>query len=82
MEPDEKICELMSLWNAGPATSSGSNSNSGPSDAKESLHDVACAFIFKKKIFLRDDSREMADPVAKHGVYIQVCCYRCSLCLV
>lgn len=30
------------------------------------------AFIFKKKIFLRDDSKEMEDTVAKHLVYIQV----------
>jgi len=29
------------------------------------------AFIFKKKIFLRDDSKEMEDTVAKHLVYIQ-----------
>jgi len=30
-----------------------------------------CAFVFKKKIFLRDDEKEMADLVAKHHVYIQ-----------
>jgi len=30
-----------------------------------------CAFIFKKKIFLRDDEREMQDLIAKHHVYIQ-----------
>jgi len=30
-----------------------------------------CAFIFKKKIFLRDDDREMEDPIAKHHLYIQ-----------
>lgn len=30
-----------------------------------------CAFVFKKKIFLRDDEREMQDLVAKHHVYIQ-----------
>jgi len=29
------------------------------------------AFVFKKKIFLRDDEREMQDLVAKHHVYIQ-----------
>lgn len=28
-------------------------------------------FIFKKKIFLRDDEREMDDPVAKNLLYIQ-----------
>ena len=30
-----------------------------------------CMFIFKKKIFLKDDEREMEDPVAKDLVYIQ-----------
>jgi myosin-7 len=29
------------------------------------------AFIFKKKIFLRDDSKEMEDTVYKHFIYIQ-----------
>lgn len=28
-------------------------------------------FLFKKKIFLRDDEKELSDPVAKHHVYIQ-----------
>jgi hypothetical protein len=32
----------------------------------------APAFVFKKKIFLRDDEREMSDLIAKHHVYIQV----------
>lgn len=40
-------------------------------------------FLFKKKIFLKDDEREMQDPVAKDLVYIQAvrrragvfCCY-------
>jgi len=31
----------------------------------------APAFVFKKKIFLRDDEREMSDLIAKHHVYIQ-----------
>jgi len=31
----------------------------------------AAAFVFKKKIFLRDDEREMQDLIAKHHVYIQ-----------
>jgi len=30
-----------------------------------------CAFVFKKKIFLRDDDKEMQDLIAKHHVYIQ-----------
>jgi len=64
LDPEDKPCELMALWNQGqnPKT---------PSPVKESIKDVACAFIFKKKIFLRDDEREMQDPVAKHYVYIQ-----------
>jgi len=62
LEPDEKPCELMALWNTDPK-----KKDSG----KESLRDASCAFIFKKKIFLRDDEREMKDPVAKHHVYIQ-----------
>lgn len=32
---------------------------------------VPPSFLFKKKIFLRDDEREMQDPVAKDLVYIQ-----------
>ena len=39
---------------------------------KEPLKDLPFAFIFKKKIFLRDDEKEMQDPVAKNLVYIQV----------
>lgn len=55
LEPDEKPCELMAMWN-----------NDSNAAAKNQ-----CAFVFKKKIFLRDDEREMQDPVAKHHVYIQ-----------
>jgi hypothetical protein len=55
LEPDEKPCELMALWNTD--SSSGGNKS--------------CAFVFKKKIFLRDDEREMQDLIAKHHVYIQ-----------
>jgi len=55
LEPDEKPCELMNLW--------GSETNAVPYKNP--------AFVFKKKIFLRDDEREMADLIAKHHVYIQ-----------
>jgi len=55
LEPDEKPCELMAVW-----------TTDASGDPKKQ-----CAFIFKKKIFLRDDEREMADPTAKHHVYIQ-----------
>jgi len=54
LEPDEKPCELMALWNT---------------DVNNPKNQ--CSFVFKKKIFLRDDEREMQDPVAKHHVYIQ-----------
>jgi len=53
LEPDEKPCELMALWN------------------NESQSNKSCAFVFKKKIFLRDDEKEMQDLIAKHHVYIQ-----------
>jgi len=36
-----------------------------------SVPNKAPAFVFKKKIFLRDDQREMSDLIAKHHVYIQ-----------
>jgi hypothetical protein len=55
LEPDEKPCELMALWN--------NESNGNPKSQ--------CCFVFKKKIFLRDDEREMQDVTAKHHVYIQ-----------
>jgi len=58
LEPDEKPCELMAGWNV-------SDNNSTATSNK------IAAFIFKKKIFLRDDEREMQDLIAKHHVYIQ-----------
>eukprot|EP01117_Protostelium_nocturnum_P006934 TRINITY_DN2484_c0_g1_i1.p1 TRINITY_DN2484_c0_g1~~TRINITY_DN2484_c0_g1_i1.p1 ORF type:complete len:325 (+),score=85.73 TRINITY_DN2484_c0_g1_i1:194-1168(+) len=63
LEPDEKPCELMALWNP--------DARSKSSSGQETLKEAACAFILKKKIFLRDDEREMKDPVAKHHVYLQ-----------
>jgi len=51
----------MALWNT-PKRDVG---------AKESLKDALCAFLFKKKIFLRDDDKEMQDSVAKHIVFLQ-----------
>jgi len=35
------------------------------------IRDLPCAFVFKKKIFLRDDTNEMKDTTAKHFVYSQ-----------
>jgi len=55
LELDEKPCELMTLW--------GDNNNNAPNKS--------AAFVFKKKIFLRDDEKEMSDLIAKHHVYIQ-----------
>jgi len=55
LEPDEKPCDLMALW--------GAESTAAPNKS--------AAFVFKKKIFLRDDEREMLDLIAKHHVYIQ-----------
>ncbi len=53
----------MALWNLDPKKKE---------SKKESLKDANCAFIFKKKIFLREDDKELQDPIAKHLVYIQV----------
>lgn len=64
LEPDEKPAELMNLWTI--ETKKNKEETSTTSDGP--------CFLFKKKIFLRDDEREMSDPVAKHFVYIQVLC--------
>jgi len=58
LEPEDKPCELMALW---------TDNNATTAKAK----DASFAFIFKKKIFLRDDEQEMRDLVAKHLIYIQ-----------
>ena len=63
LDAEEKPCELMTLW----TVDTKKRENSG----KEPLKELPCAFIFKKKIFLRDDEKEMIDPVAKNLVYIQ-----------
>jgi len=75
LEPEEKPCELITLWTDPNSNSSEKDKKTAKpketKDGKESFKDAPFAFIFKKKIFLRDDEREMADPVAKHHVYIQ-----------
>lgn len=63
LDNEEKPCELMTLWNIDPKKKD--------SNKQESLSELSCAFIFKKKIFLRDDEKEMQDPVARNLVYIQ-----------
>jgi len=62
LDSDEKPCELMDEW-----------ARIGESD-KAKKKDVVVSepkFLFKKKIFLRDDDRELKDTVAKHHLYIQ-----------
>jgi len=63
LDAEEKPCELMTLWTIDPKK----NTITG----KEPLSEIPCAFIYKKKIFLRDDEKEMSDAVAKNLVYIQ-----------
>lgn len=55
----------MSTWTVDPTKKP---ANTG----KESISEAEFAFIFKKKLFLREDDKELADPVAKHLVYIEV----------
>lgn len=64
----------MTLWNTEGSDKASKEKKDAPKipSSKESFKDSACAFIFKKKIFLRDDEREMNDVVAKNLVYIQV----------
>jgi len=56
LENHEKPGDLMLRWN---------------SELGTEPNKIQPAFVFKKKIFLRDSEKEMADPVAKHHVYIQ-----------
>ena len=39
---------------------------------KKKNEEFAPKFLFKKKIFLKDDDREMEDPIAKDLIYKQV----------
>lgn len=55
MDPDEKPCELMNEW----------------SNLEKKKDGTEPKIIFKKKIFLRDEEKEMKDSVAKHYLYIQ-----------
>jgi len=55
LDPEEKPCELMNEW----------------VNAEKKKDGQEPRIIFKKKIFLRDDDREMKDSVAKHFLYIQ-----------
>jgi len=62
LDPDEKPAEVMALWNIDPKKKE---------TGKETLKELTNAFIFKKKIFLRDDEKELQDPIAKLFVYNQ-----------
>ena len=59
LEPSEKPAELKAQW--------AKEKNDKKKDQTEPI------FLFKKKIFLKDDDREMGDPVAKDLIYKQVC---------
>jgi len=56
LEPDDKPVDLMAQWE---------KLDRKKGDAAD------CQFVFKKKIFLKDDDREMEDSVAKDLVYKQ-----------
>jgi len=62
LDADEKPVELMSVWAVDPKRKE---------TGKEPLKELPFAFIFKKKIFLRDDEKELQDPIAKLFVYNQ-----------
>jgi len=63
LEGEEKPSELIATWTSDP--------NKKSATGKESISEAEFAFIFKKKTFLRDDEKELKDPVAKHLVYIE-----------
>jgi len=56
LDPDEKLCDLAIEWGTA---------------ADKKKDGTEPKILFKKKIFLRDDDREMKDTVAKHYIYIQ-----------
>lgn len=55
LDPDDKPVDLMNEWDK----------------AESKRKDVTPKFVFKKKIFLKDDDKEMSDEVAKNLVYLQ-----------
>jgi len=57
LEPEEKPADLQLQWEK--------------EKAERKKNDSEPIFIFKKKIFLKDDDREMEDPVAKDLIYKQ-----------
>eukprot|EP01113_Clastostelium_recurvatum_P003292 TRINITY_DN1142_c0_g1_i3.p1 TRINITY_DN1142_c0_g1~~TRINITY_DN1142_c0_g1_i3.p1 ORF type:complete len:328 (-),score=71.62 TRINITY_DN1142_c0_g1_i3:95-1078(-) len=61
LDSDEKPCDLMDEW--------ARLTEADKAKKKETISEPK--FLFKKKIFLRDDDREMKDTMAKHLLYIQ-----------
>jgi len=57
IEADEKPVELTKVWE--------NEAKTKPKEAPDPM------FLFKKKVFLKDDDKEMADLVARNLVYIQ-----------
>jgi len=57
LEPEEKPTELQLQWEK--------------EKAERKKNDSEPLFVFKKKIFLKDDDREMEDPVAKSLIFKQ-----------
>ena len=60
MEPEEKPAEIQLAW------------EKDKTDKKRSDSDPSPKFLFKKKIFMKDDEKEMEDPIAKDLIYKQV----------
>mmetsp|Transcript_90118 Transcript_90118/g.135077 ORF Transcript_90118/g.135077 Transcript_90118/m.135077 type:complete len:328 (+) Transcript_90118:48-1031(+) len=57
LEPDEKPADLQLQWEK--------------EKAERKKSDSEPLFVFKKKIFLKEDDREMEDPIAKDLIYKQ-----------
>ena len=68
IEADEKPVELTKVWE--------NEAKTKPKEAPDPM------FLFKKKVFLKDDDKEMADLVARNLVYIQVCFRPVTNCAV
>lgn len=59
LEPEEKPAEIQLAW------------EKDKTDKKRSDSDPSPKFLFKKKIFMKDDEKEMEDPIAKDLIYKQ-----------
>eukprot|EP01098_Paradermamoeba_levis_P004199 TRINITY_DN1815_c0_g1_i2.p1 TRINITY_DN1815_c0_g1~~TRINITY_DN1815_c0_g1_i2.p1 ORF type:complete len:336 (-),score=94.72 TRINITY_DN1815_c0_g1_i2:92-1099(-) len=70
LEPDEKPADIMKAWEQ-TAAEKAKSATPTPTTTTSTAPSGEGMFFFKKKVFLRDDDREMQDPVAKNLVYIQ-----------